>query len=43
MRIDITVPEDYTRKEQDRVEKYQDLKREIVRMWRIRKPEGGSK
>ena len=37
--VDIAVPGDIRveEKEQEKVEKYQDLKREIGRMWKIRK------
>ena len=39
MIIDIAVPGDtrIKQKEQEKIEKYQDLKREIARLWRLRK------
>ena len=39
--IDITIPDDVTveEKEKEKVEKYQDLKKEIRRLWRLRNVE----
>ena len=41
MIIDIAVPadEDVDRKEKEKVDKYQDLKREIKRLWKLKKVE----